>query len=96
MYEFYLIETQQQQGIEKIIIKNWLKENINYAEKFELKSISKLQQQKLTHRTIKGCFIGIELSAQIKVGNHFWINKKDISKYAFPKFINAYLEQTKH
>lgn len=93
LHEFYLLETQQQQGITKAIIKKWLKENVNYIYNFEIKSTSKEQQQKLTHRTIKGNFINIELSSQIEIKNHFWIDKKDISKFSFPKFINAYLEQ---
>ncbi|MFY7963416.1 MAG: A/G-specific adenine glycosylase [Chitinophagaceae bacterium] len=94
LHEFYLVETQQQQDVTKTSIKKWLKENLNYLEKFEIKSISKEQQQKLTHRTIKGNFIGIELTSTIDVANHFWINKKDISTYSFPRFINTYLENT--
>jgi len=92
--EFYLIETQEQQDISKIIIKKWLKEKLDYTEQFEITAISKEQQQKLTHRTIKGCFINIKLSSQIAIENHFWIDKKDIGKYSFPRFINSYLEQT--
>jgi A/G-specific adenine glycosylase len=94
LHEFYLVETQEQQDITKAAIKKWLSENLNYHNKFEIKSISKEQQQKLTHRTIKGNFISIELVSTIEVENHFWINKKDISNYSFPRFINAYLEQT--
>lgn len=92
LHEFYLVETQQQQDISKTTIKKWLQENLGYTDKFEIKSISKEQQQKLTHRTIKGSFISIELLTQIEIENYFWINKKDISKYSFPRFINAYLE----
>ncbi len=93
LHEFYLVETQQQQDISKTTIKNWLKENVNYTGKFEIKFTSKEQQQKLTHRTIKGNFITIELPVQIKVENHFWIDKKDIGKHSFPRFINAFLER---
>lgn len=94
LHEFYLVETQQQQDVSKNAVKKWLKENIGYKKPFNIISISKEQQQKLTHRTIKGNFISIELSSQIKIENHFWIDKKDIGKYSFPRFINAYLEQT--
>ena len=94
LHEFYLVETQEQQHISKVTIKKWLKESLGYTGKFGIKSISKEQQQKLTHRIIKGNFINIELSSRIEVENHFWIEKKDISKYSFPRFINAYLEQT--
>jgi A/G-specific adenine glycosylase len=94
LHEFYLVETQEQQHISKVTIKKWLKESLGYTGKFDIKSISKEQQQKLTHRIIKGNFINIELSSRIEVENHFWIEKKDISKYSFPRFINAYLEQT--
>lgn len=94
LHEFYLVETQEQQHFSKITIKKWLKESLGYTEKFDIKSISKEQQQKLTHRIIKGNFINIELSSRIEVENHFWIDKKDISKCSFPRFINVYLEQT--
>ena len=92
--EFYLVETQEQQHIEKSTIKKWLKESINYNDKFEILSLSNEQQQKLTHRTIKGNFIRIKLASMIEVEKHFWIEKKDTGKYSFPRFINAYLEQT--
>jgi A/G-specific adenine glycosylase len=93
LHEFYLVETQEQQDVSKTLIKKWLKQHLNYTEKFDIKFISKEQQQKLTHRTVKGNFISIKLSSQIEIENHFWIDKKDISKYSFPRFINAYLEQ---
>jgi A/G-specific adenine glycosylase len=92
LHEFYLVEAQEHQDITKTLINKWLKENANYTEKFEIKSISKERQQKLTHRNIKGSFICIELSSQIEIENHFWVDKKDIGKYCFPRFINAYLE----
>ena len=92
LHEYYLIETQQQQEIDKTVIKNWLKDYLNYNKKFEIISISKPQQQKLTHRTIKGNFISIALHQKIEVENYFWIDKKDIATYSFPRFINDYLE----
>ena len=92
LHEFYLIETQEQQAIDKIVIKKWLKEYLNYNNKFDIIETSKEQQQKLTHRTIRGQFIKISLVENIDTLTHNWVNKKYISKYSFPRFINAYLE----
>jgi len=92
--EFYLVETQEQQATDKTVIKKWLKGFLNYNNKFKIIETSKEQQQKLTHRTIKGQFIRITLTENIEVETHYWINKKDISNYSFPRFINAYLETT--
>lgn len=92
LHEFYLVETQEQQDVSKATIKKWLKKNLNYIEKFEIKSISKEQQQKLTHRIIKGQFVVLEISKPFEIENYFWIEKDEFSKYSFPKFINSFFE----
>ena len=93
LHEFYLVETQAKQDISEEIIKKLLKkEQAEGVNKFKLKSVSKEQQQKLTHRTIKGSFIELELLSHIEFKDHFWIDKKDIHKYSFPRFIHSYLE----
>ena len=91
LFQFYLIETQEQQAIDESAIKKWLKLYFDYNKNFELISISKNQQQKLTHRTIKGNFIHLKINAEITVENYFWIEKAALQQYSFPKFINAYL-----
>ncbi len=88
LHEFYLIEVQEKLDDKKIKTKL---EKILDKEKFEIISISKEQQQKLTHRVIKGNFIKIELKKKIEIENYFWVDKNEISKYSFPKFINSFL-----
>ena len=89
LHEFYLIEVQEKLDDKKIKTKL---EKILDKEKFEIISISKEQQQKLTHRVIKGNFIKIELKKKIEMENYFWVDKKNVSQYSFPKFINTFLK----
>ncbi len=91
LHEFYLIESKEEEKLSAKNIKTKLNK-ISVNEKFELVAISTTQQQKLTHRIIKGQFITIELKQKINFENYFWIYKKNINQYSFPKFINAFLE----
>lgn len=93
LHEFYLFESTESEKLNTKNIKTKLN-NILGNEKFEINSISELQQQKLTHRLIKGCFVKIELTKKIKFENYFWIDKKEMNQYSFPKFINHFLETT--
>lgn len=88
LHEFYLIEADEKLDSKKL--KTKLNSFLNDV-KFEISAISKEQQQKLTHRIIKGSFIEIKLTKKIAIENYFWIDKKDLNKYSFPKFINTFL-----
>lgn len=91
LFEFYLIESTVE---EKLSSKN-LKTKLNFLfndMSYEINSITTTQQQKLTHRIIKGKFIELILSKKIEIENYFWINKGDIQQYSFPKFINTFLK----
>jgi A/G-specific adenine glycosylase len=92
LFQFYLAETQQEQQLDTNAVKSMLKEKLNLSNGYSIESISKNYQQKLTHRTIKGNFIYINIDQQIEVENYFWINKKGMNQYSFPKFINQFLE----
>jgi A/G-specific adenine glycosylase len=92
LYEFSLIETEQEETIKKIISKaekkKWLKTGL-----YEIISISAVQQQQLSHQLIAGQFIRIRVKQKLKLNeNALWISKQGISKLAFPKFINQYLQ----
>ncbi len=92
LFQFYLLETQEQQVFDNITAKKMLKEKLHYNKQINVQSISKTYQQKLTHRIINGCFIKVELDAMIDIENYFWIDKKELKKYSFPRFINLFLE----
>ena len=92
LYEFYLMEANEQINWDEKRIKTWLFQQFA-VEKADVTFISPLQQQVLTHQQIKGQFIGAELvSIPISLKQHQWVDIKDLSKLAFPKFINQFLD----
>jgi len=93
LFEFLLIESNlemDQKGILKEIKKKgWFGKNC-----FEVKSISSLFRQQLSHQHIRGRFIKLKLLQKPKLSrNILWINRNEIKNYAFPKFINQYLQK---
>ena len=91
LFEFLLIESDlemDQKGILKEIKKKgWFGKN-----GFEVKSISSIFRQQLSHQHIRGRFINLKPLQKPKLsGNILWINSNEIKNYAFPKFINQYL-----
>jgi len=56
---------------------------------------SEVFSQQLTHQRIYGRFFVVKLSTKCKLaGNYTLVKKKVIGEYAFPKFINSFLENT--
>ncbi len=95
LHQFYLIEKDEPQEITTQIIKQWL-HPIFANQKFEVKEISSAQKQSLTHQNISGQFVHINAQISTQKINlpkeYFWIDVKEISSHAFPKFINQYLQ----
>lgn len=95
LYEFLVIETNKEEESKKIIAQA---EKLNWLQKknYEVVSISPLFKQQLSHQLIAGQFIKIRLKK--KVNHHenvTWVTKKELKKFAFPKFINQYLDNEK-
>ena len=93
LFEFFLIENSteipEEESIQKFLKLSGLKK-----KEYSLQSISSIYQQKLTHQTIKGRFIHIELKKESALnGNYQLIDKKEMSTLAFPKFISTYLKE---
>jgi A/G-specific adenine glycosylase len=96
LYEFYPFESSEEINWDKAKLKAWLKDQLG-IKKYELKRISEVQRQQLTHQTIKGQFFSLQLSEIPKpLQNYSWITEKDLKKLAFPKFINQFLESSNH
>jgi A/G-specific adenine glycosylase len=54
---------------------------------------SEQQSQQLTHQRINGRFFVVSISSEAKIpGNYELVKKSGLSGYAFPKFINSFLE----
>jgi len=68
-------------------------EKIFGKQSLTVKYISKLYRQELTHQTIQGQFITIRVEKPLKtLKDHLLVGKQTLSEYAFPKFINAWLQ----
>jgi len=92
LFEFLPVEANSDLGknqlLEQIKQKGWLHKN-----GFEVKSVSAVFQQQLSHQRIKGRFMQIQFHRKPKLPLHMmWISEKKIRNYAFPKFINQYLQ----
>lgn len=93
LYEFYLFETDKQWDWQTAIIKKWLKDQLS-IERFELKNVSEIFGQQLTHQRLQGLFITIRLHEVPAALSHFEaVKKEELVKIPFPKIINQYLER---
>lgn len=58
-------------------------------------SSSEGYSQQLTHQRINGRFFVVRPSSKVNLGGYYQlIKRKDLAKYAFPRIINSYLENT--
>ena len=62
--------------------------------KFSVQHISKVYRQQLTHQNIHGQFITVVVNQPLAPGKDFFlIERKQLRQYAFPRFINTFLEE---
>jgi A/G-specific adenine glycosylase len=91
LFEFYLLETDEQIKWTVPMVYQWMNEQFNIT-KAEILNISETSKQQLTHQQIKGQFIKIKLcNMPAPLAHYQWQPIKNISELAFPKFINQYL-----
>jgi A/G-specific adenine glycosylase len=95
LYEFPLIEADKKLDKKNILQlaekKKWL-----LAKKYEVVSVSSLFQQQLSHQLITGQFLKIKIQQKTTLSNEWlWLEKNKTGKYAFPRFINQYLQENK-
>lgn len=91
LYEFILIETEQRTAIETIIrkaeSKGLLKKNT-----YKIEYISPEHSQLLSHRRIRGRFIKLKFSVRPVLPGFIYATKKRLNHFAFPRYINSYLD----
>mgnify|MGYP001556033081 FL=1 len=75
LYEFVLLETDWWLTDEEIIVNEEILSILNFT-KYEVKSISKIQRQKLTHQTIYGRFIHMQIQQPLVAAGYFAVNKR--------------------
>ena len=93
LFEFFLIESRPRIStaavLKEIKKEGWLGQN-----SFEVKSVSPIFSQQLSHQLIEGRFTRLILNRKhINSNDVLWISKNDIKQFPFPKFVNQYLEQ---
>ncbi|MCW3089258.1 MAG: mutY, partial [Ferruginibacter sp.] len=59
---------------------------------FQVESVSQVYKQLLTHQTIIGKFIHLQISAPLPLKGYKATSKKALQKLPFPKFISNYLK----
>jgi len=92
LFEFLLIETTSANN-SKRILKEAEKKKLLTSGGYELISISPLFKQQLSHQLIAGQFIRLRLKQKPKgIDSYLLVSGKKLGQYAFPKFINQYLQ----
>ncbi len=90
LWEFILVEETQ-----KIKLDNFLASDsfLTISGKNNIvKKVSLFYKQQLTHQTIEGVFLHVELKSPLKNEIYTAINKSELRKLAFPRFITNYFE----
>lgn len=90
--EFYLLETEEQTKWDEASVMQWLGSQLG-IKKAQVKQVSPVSVQQLTHQQIKGQFIRVALpSIPPFLKNYQWQKLEELRNLPFPKFITAYLE----
>jgi len=93
LFEFLLIESTKCLD-EREILKQLKKASWLVETGIEIRSVSPVFKQQLSHQLIEGRFTNLKTRYKPKSpGNIIWVNKTEIKNYAFPKFINQYLQK---
>jgi A/G-specific adenine glycosylase len=91
LYEFVLWETDQPVDAESVMRSDFARKLFG-KRSLAIKYISKIYRQELSHQTVRGRFINILLDKPpAKLKGYLLVSKKQLTTYAFPKFINAWL-----
>lgn len=92
LHEFYLVESAEAIFWNPQLVAESLLQQLG-IEKADIVHISPIYAQQLTHQKIQGQFVKIVLKAIPKpLQQYQLVALKDIGTWAFPKFINQYLE----
>jgi len=90
LYEFILIETKKPLDEKSIAVNEEIIKILNQRD-FKVKCISRKKNQKLTHQTISGQFVHLEIKQPLRNKEYFPVNQKQLKSLPFPKFIASYL-----
>ena len=92
LFEFVLIETEKLQT-EKDFITSKVFTSFLPRRSYSITKVSKNLKQQLTHQTIHGRFIHIQLQSTVSsLKEYCLVTQKELDLLPFPKFINSYLQ----
>jgi A/G-specific adenine glycosylase len=93
LHEFPLVETSQETDHHQIISQAE-KSGILNKGTYKIEALSPVFKQQLSHQVIKGRFISVRLKKpNSSQPDWTWSLHTDLSNYAFPRFINQFLEK---
>lgn len=95
LYEFPLVETDREQGPEKIMARA---EKAGWLQKggYDVIAVSPVYRQQLSHQLIAGRFINLKMKNKPDMQpGWLWVQKDQLAGYAFPRFITHYFERSK-
>ena len=95
LYEFPVLELPHASRNEEEIRKNALWRQLFNGQEAVVNCISQPYQQMLTHQKITASFweVGLPPGASLNSGPFLAVDRKNLSKFAFPKIISRYLNQ---
>lgn len=94
LHEFILMENSVATSPEELMESAEFKQLA--GKKYKLLDISKNYKQQLTHQTIYGCFIHIDVNKKILREEYLHIGKSEMKQLAFPKLISAWFADKRY
>jgi A/G-specific adenine glycosylase len=96
LYQFYLVENEKNIVASANYFEEVLDNQLAIGKGNTLvQNVTPVYRQQLTHQLIESRFFLTELKSIPKVfAKAFWVKQADLKKYAFPKIINQYLQET--
>ena len=92
LHEFVLMETDKDVSVKAILAKAE-KEKILKKDSYKIVSVSPVYSQQLSHQKIMGRFIKMVSKKELAMPGFKAVSLKQLSQYAFPRFITAFFER---
>lgn len=94
LFEFPIIETEDEISTEKLIIQTEFRKIISIADQVVIENVSDWKIHILSHQRIHYRFVRIQLNDEIQLPEDiFRVNKEDIFNFAVPKLLETYLNE---
>ena len=93
LFEFLLIESERELD-QSAIVRQLREKSGIMRDGVAIKSVSPVFRQQLSHQLIEGRFAELKITHKpTRMVGMIWVKKAEMKNYAFPKFINQYLEK---